>query len=138
MPGRPDPRRYQRFDPSTAWMARGSDPAAGPSPDPLSPAPSLASRSAAHRSARSDRSMSTRRPAPAPTPVLAPDRPARARRGRTTRRRRRRPIRHLLFLPFRRVLVSYVRELLRALLPWLLPLALLAALPRILALLGGH
>jgi hypothetical protein len=36
------------------------------------------------------------------------------------------------------VLVSYVRELLRALLPWLLPLVLLAALPRILSLLGGH
>jgi hypothetical protein len=44
----------------------------------------------------------------------------------------------VLFLPFRRIVVSYVRALLRALLPWLLPLALLAALPRILSLLGGH
>src|SRR6266511_2740908 len=119
MPGRPDPRRYQRFDPSTAWMARGSDPAA-------------------HRSARPDRPTSTRRPARPPTPVLAPSQRARARHGRTVRRRRRRPVRHLLFLPFRRVLVNYVRALIRALLPWLLPLALLAALPRILALLGGH
>jgi hypothetical protein len=119
-------------------MARESDPAAGPSPDPLSPAPLRAGRSTAHRTARPDRATSTRRPAPAPTPVPAPGRPTRARHGRTARRRRRRPVRHLLFLPFRRVLVSYVRELLRALLPWLLPLALLAALPRILSLLGGH
>jgi hypothetical protein len=70
--------------------------------------------------------------------VLAPSQRTRARHGRTVRRRRRRPVRHLLFLPFRRVLVNYVRALIRALLPWLLPLALLAALPRILALLGGH
>jgi hypothetical protein len=43
-----------------------------------------------------------------------------------------------VLLPFRRLLVAYVRALLRALFPWLLPLALLAALPRILSLLGGH
>jgi hypothetical protein len=41
-------------------------------------------------------------------------------------------------MPFRRVLLTYVRELLRAVLPWLLPLALLASLPRILSMLGGH
>ncbi|HZD38477.1 MAG TPA: hypothetical protein VE664_07540 [Actinomycetes bacterium] len=67
-----------------------------------------------------------------------PGKPGRARRGRAVRRRRGRRVGRLLFLPFRRVLVSYVRALLRAVLPWLLPLALLAALPRILALLGGH
>jgi hypothetical protein len=76
--------------------------------------------------------------APAPARVLAPGRPARARRGRTVRRRRRRSVGYLLFLPFRWVLGSFVRELLRALLPWLLPLALLAALPLILSLLGDH
>jgi hypothetical protein len=59
-------------------MARGSDPAAGTSPDPLS--------------------------------------------SRTVRRRRGRP----------------VRALLRAMLPWLLPLLVLAALPRILSMLAGH
>ena len=142
MPGQHDRRRRQRIDPSTAWTARGSDPAAGPSPDPLSPGPSLAGRSAAHRGARSDRSTDRRRH-PAPAPTLAPGRPGRARRGQTARRRRHRPVRHrpvrhLLFLPFRRILFSYVRALLRALLPWLLPLALLAALPRILSLLGGN
>ena len=70
--------------------------------------------------------------------MLVPGKAARARRGRAIRRRRSRRVGRLLFLPFRRVLVSYVRALLRALLPWLLPLALLAALPHILALLGGH
>jgi hypothetical protein len=44
----------------------------------------------------------------------------------------------LLLLPFQRVLGTYLRELLRAMLPWLLPLALLAALPYILARLAGH
>jgi hypothetical protein len=44
----------------------------------------------------------------------------------------------LPFLPFRRVLSGYVRALLRAVLPWLLPLALLAALPRIVSMLAGH
>jgi hypothetical protein len=138
MPGHRDRRRHQRTDPSTWWTARGSDPAAGPSPDPLTPAPPLARGSAAHRTARSNRSTSTRRPAPAPPPVLVRGKAARARRGRAVRRRRGRRVGRLLFLPFRRVLVSYVRALLRALLPWLLPLALLAALPHILALLGGH
>jgi hypothetical protein len=64
--------------------------------------------------------------------------PANARSGRRARSRRRRPVRHIVLLPFRRLLVAYVRALLRALFPWLLPLALLAALPRILSLLGGH
>jgi hypothetical protein len=97
MPGQRRQRRYQRFDPSTAWMARGSDPAAGTSPDPLS--------------------------------------------SRTVRRRRGGPARALLLLPFlsfRRVLAGYVRALLRAMLPWLLPLLVLAALPRILSMLAGH
>jgi hypothetical protein len=78
MPGQHRQRRYQRFDPSTAWMVRGSDPAAGTSPDPLS--------------------------------------------SRTVRRRRGGP----------------VRALLRGMLPWLLPLLVLAALPRILSMLAGH
>jgi hypothetical protein len=82
-------------------MARGSDPAAGTSPD----------------------RYSARRP------------------SRTVHRRRRGLVRALLmlpFLPFRRVLSGYVRALLRAVLPWLLPLALLAALPRIVSMLAGH
>ncbi len=113
MPGQPDRRRYQRLDPTTAWQARGSDPAARLSPDPLSPVP-------------------------VPRPAVAPAWPARAQSGRTARRRRVRPVRRALFFPFRRLIVTYVRELLRALLPWLLPLALLASLPRIMSLLGGH
>jgi hypothetical protein len=57
------------------------------------------------------------------------------------RQRRGGPVRALLlllFLPFRRVLTGYVRALLRAVLPWLLPLLVLAALPRILSMLLGH
>lgn len=57
------------------------------------------------------------------------------------RQRRGGPVRALLllpFLPFRRVLAGYVRALLRAMLPWLLPLLVLAALPRILSMLAGH
>jgi hypothetical protein len=136
MPGQRNQRRYQRFDPSTAWMARGSDPAAGTSPDPPSPAPSQAGhRSAADHTARSNRRA--RRAAAAPPPASV--RPqARTRHSRTVRRRRRGPVRALLLLPFRRVLVGYVRALLRALLPWLLPLAALAALPYILSMLAGH
>jgi hypothetical protein len=120
-------------------MARGSDPAAGTSPDPLSAAPSLAGRrSAAHQTARSN--SRTRRATAGPSPAAVRQQ-ARARHSRTVRRRRRRPVRALLllpFLPFRRVLVAYVRALLRALLPWLLPLAVLAALPHILSMLAGH
>ena len=44
----------------------------------------------------------------------------------------------LLFLPFRLVLSGYGRALLRAVLPWLLPLALLAAVPLIISMLAGH
>jgi hypothetical protein len=101
------------------WTTSWSDPAAGPSPDPL---PSVRRTSG--------------RQALAPAPVRARRQPT-ASRGRA-RSRRRRAVRHIILLPFRSLLVSYVRALLRALLPWLLPLALLAALPRILSLLGGH
>lgn len=100
MPGRRSQRRYQRYDPSTAWMARGSDPAAGTSPDRFS-----------------------------------------ARPRRPVRRQRRGPLRTLLMLPllpFKLVLSGYVRALLRAALPWLLPLALLAALPFIISLLASR
>jgi hypothetical protein len=100
MPGQRNQRRYQRYDPSSGWMVRGSDPAAGTSPDRYS-----------------------------------------ARPRRTVRRRRRGPVHALLmlpFLPFRLVLSGYVRALLRAVLPWLLPLVLLAALPRIVSMLAGH
>jgi hypothetical protein len=75
-----------------------------------------------------------------PAAGASPDRFS-ARPSRTVRRPRRGLVRTLLmlpFLPFRLVLSSYVRALLRAVLPWLLPLALLAALPRIVSMLAGH
>jgi len=38
----------------------------------------------------------------------------------------------------RRILVAYVRALVRAVMPWLLPLGILAALSRLTMFMGGH
>jgi hypothetical protein len=78
----------------------------------------------------------TARP-PDRSPTMPPAWPAPARRGRTSRRRVR-PVNRLLFRPMRRILVAYVRALVRAVMPWLLPLGILAALSRLTMFMGGH
>jgi hypothetical protein len=74
------------------------------------------------------------RPSTAPPGWSAPPR-----RGRTSRRRRLiRPAEHLVVRPMRRLLLAYVRALVRAAVPWLLPLGILAVVSGLILYLGGH
>jgi hypothetical protein len=80
-----------------------------------------------------------------PATVRPPDRtlwppppawPAPPPRGRN--RRRVRPLDLLLFRPLRGIVFAYARALLRAVIPWLLPLDILAVLARIAIYLSTH
>jgi hypothetical protein len=109
MPEHRGQRRYDyRADLATSWTTRGSDPAATRPPG---------------------------RPS-APPPAW----PAPARRGKAPRRRRRRvrPVSLLLVRPLRRLLAAYVRALVRAVIPWLLPLGILAVISRLSIYLSHH
>ena len=72
-----------------------------------------------------------------PPPPAWPAPPPRGRNRRRTRRRVR-PLELLLFRPLRGIVFAYARALLRAVIPWLLPLGILAVLARIAIYLGTH
>lgn len=113
MPGFRDQRHAQQRSGSIShWTAWGGDPATARPPD--------------------------RQPAPPPawpTPTRPP-----TRRGGTRCRARRRahPLNFLLFRPLRLIVFAYVRAMLRAVIPWLLPLGILAVLSRLGIYLSTH
>jgi len=49
-----------------------------------------------------------------------------------------RPLSLLLFRPLRLIMVAYVRALLRAVLPWLLPLGIIVVISRLTIYLSSH
>jgi hypothetical protein len=111
MPGHRDQRPSQeRPDPTQQRRAWGSDPATARPPD---------------RTLR-------------PPPPTWPAPPAPRGRNRRRTRRRVRPLNLLLFRPLRGIVFAYARALLRAVIPWLLPLGILAALALIGIYLSAH
>ncbi|HZC98744.1 MAG TPA: hypothetical protein VFA46_00645 [Actinomycetes bacterium] len=49
-----------------------------------------------------------------------------------------RPVSRLLLRPVRRLLIAYLRALVRAVMPWLLPLGILAVISRLSVYLSNH
>jgi hypothetical protein len=82
----------------------------------------------------------TARPPDRTLPPPPPAWPAPAPRGRNRRRTRRRvrPLDLLLFRPLRGIVFAYARALLRAVIPWLLPLGIIAVLTRLGIYLSTH